>query len=258
VPVLCGTSFKNKGVQPLLDAVCDYLPAPTDVPPLNGLNPDTGNQELRAPDEKGPFSALAFKIQADPYVGRLTYFRVYSGTLDSGSYIYNSRKKNRERLSRILRMHANTREEVKQVSAGDIAAAVGLKNTSTGDTLCDEEHPIVLESMVFPEPVISVAIEPKSKADEEKLGVALGRLAEEDPTFRVRSDEETNQTIISGMGELHLEIIVDRMKRDLMFRPTSGGRRLPTAKPFVKKLKAKENIFDRQAAADSTATFILK
>jgi elongation factor G len=245
VPVLCGTSFKNKGVQPLLDAVCDYLPSPIDVPVLKGVNPETNAEEPRPADDKAPFSALAFKIQSDPYVGKVTYFRVYSGTLESGSYIYNTRKKARERLSRILRMHANTREEVKQVMAGDIAAAVGLRNTSTGDTLTDEEHPIILESMQFPEPVISVAIEPKSKADEEKLGIALGRLAEEDPTFRVRTDDETGQTVIYGMGELHLEIIVDRMKREFNVQ-ANVGRPLVAYRETIRKKVEVEGKYIRQ------------
>jgi elongation factor G len=237
VPVLCGTSFKNKGVQLLLDAVNEYLPSPLEKPALTGVNPDTNQEEPRTPDDKAPFSALAFKIQSDPYVGKVTYFRVYSGTLQSGSYVYNSRKRNRERISRILRMHANTREEIKGVQAGDIAAAVGLRNTTTGDTLCDEEHPIVLESMNFPEPVISVAIEPKSKADEEKLGVALSRLAEEDPTFRVRTDEETLQTIIAGMGELHLEIIVDRMKREFNVQANVGRPQVAYRETIRKKVE---------------------
>jgi len=237
VPVLCGTSFKNKGVQLLLDAVNEYLPSPLEKPALTGVNPDTNLEEPRTPDDKAPFSALAFKIQSDPYVGKVTYFRVYSGTLQSGSYVYNSRKRNRERISRILRMHANTREEIKGVQAGDIAAAVGLRNTTTGDTLCDEEHPIVLESMNFPEPVISVAIEPKSKADEEKLGVALSRLAEEDPTFRVRTDEETLQTIIAGMGELHLEIIVDRMKREFNVQANVGRPQVAYRETIRKKVE---------------------
>ena len=244
-PVLCGTSFKNKGVQPLLDAVCDYLPSPLDVPPLMGINPDTNQEEARPPDEKGKFAALAFKIQTDPYVGKVTYFRVYSGTLESGSYVYNSRSRVKERLSRILRMHANTREEVKSVRAGDIAAAVGLRKTGTGDTLCDEEAPIVLESIVFPEPVISVAIEPKSKADEEKLGVALSRLAEEDPTFKVRTDEETSQTIIAGMGELHLDIIVDRMRREFNVQ-ANVGRPQVAYRETIKKKAEVEGKYIRQ------------
>ena len=237
VPVLCGTSFKNKGVQPLLDAVCDYLPSPREKKAFIGINPDTNAEESRDVSDTAPLSALAFKIQTDPFVGKLTFFRVYSGTLESGSYIYNASKRSRERISRILRMHANTREEVKVVQAGDIAAAVGLRNTTTGNTLCDEEHPIILESMNFPEPVISVAIEPKSQADEEKLGVALSRLAEEDPTFRVRTDEETNQTIISGMGELHLEIIVDRMKREFNVQANVGRPQVAYRETIRKKVE---------------------
>ena len=205
-----------------MDAVCDYLPSPIDVPPIKGMNPDSQSEDHRPSDVNAPFAALAFKIQTDPYVGKLTYFRVYSGKLDKGTYVFNANKNNRERLSRILRMHANSREEIDGVEAGDIAAAVGLKNTTTGDTLCDEEHPIILESMHFPDPVIHIAIEPKSKADEEKMAIALGRLAEEDPTFRVRTDEETSQTIIGGMGELHLEIIVDRMKREFNVQANVG------------------------------------
>jgi elongation factor G len=222
IPMLCGSAFKNKGVQPMLDAVCDYLPSPLDRKNFKGTNPSTGDEETRAVDDKAPFSALAFKIQADPFIGKLTYFRVYSGSLESGSYVLNAGKNNRERISRIVRMHSNNREDIKSVNAGDIAAAVGLKNTGTGDTLCDENNPIMLESMDFPEPVIDVAIEPKSKADEEKLGVALNRLAEEDPTFRVRTNEETNQTIIAGMGELHLEVLVDRMKREFSVQANVG------------------------------------
>ncbi|MBN1824501.1 MAG: elongation factor G [Endomicrobiales bacterium] len=237
VPVLCGTSFKNKGVQPLLDAVCDYLPSPSDRPAFTGINPETNASEERKAEDNAPFSALAFKIQSDPFVGKLTYFRVYSGTLQSGSYIHNSRKGTKERISRILHMHANSREEVKAIMAGDIAAAVGLKATGTGDTLCDEDHPIVLESMQFPDPVISVAIEPKSKADEEKLGVALNRLAEEDPTFKVRTDEETSQTIIAGMGELHLEIIVDRMKREFNVQANVGRPQVAYRETVRKKIE---------------------
>lgn len=237
IPVLCGTSFKNKGVQPLLDAVCDYLPSPIEKKAFMGINPDTNAEESRDVSDTAPFSALAFKIQSDPFVGKLTFFRVYSGTIESGSYVYNTRKRSRERLSRILRMHANTREEVKVVQAGDIAAAVGLRNTTTGDSLCDEEHPIVLESMNFPEPVIHIAIEPKSQADEEKLGVALNRLAEEDPTFRVRTDEETNQTIIGGMGELHLEIIVDRMKREFNVQANVGRPQVAYRETIKKKVE---------------------
>ena len=212
-PVTCGTSYRNKGVQPMLDAIVDFMPAPTDIPPIKGVNPDTGEEDHRPSSDSEPFAALAFKIMADPFVGKLAFFRVYSGTLSSGSYVFNSTKGKKERIGRILQMHANNRKELDIVYSGDIAAAVGLKDTTTGDTLCDESHPIVLESMEFPDPVISVAVEPKTKNDQEKMGVALQKLAEEDPTFRVRTDEETGQTIISGMGELHLEIIVDRMLR---------------------------------------------
>jgi elongation factor G len=214
IPVLCGSAFKNKGVQLLLDAVVDYLPSPLDLPPVKGINPNTNQEELRYSDEAEPFAALAFKIMTDPFVGQLTYLRVYSGKLSSGSTVYNSTKGTRERIGRLLRMHANKREEIKEVNAGDIAAAVGLRNTITGDTLCDENKPIILESLMFPEPVISIAIEPKTKADQEKLGMSLNKLALEDPSFKVRYDEETGQTLISGMGELHLEIIVDRLKRE--------------------------------------------
>ena len=212
-PVLCGSSYKNKGVQMLLDAVVDYMPAPIDIPAIKGTVPGTEEETTRPSSDDEPFSALAFKIMADPYVGKLAFFRVYSGTLESGSYVFNSTKGKKERIGRILQMHANTRKEIDMVYAGDIAAAVGLKDTTTGDTLCDEKNPVILESMEFPEPVISVAVEPKTKADQEKMGTALARLAEEDPTFKVRTDEETGQTIISGMGELHLDIIVDRMNR---------------------------------------------
>ncbi|HWP92913.1 MAG TPA: elongation factor G [Thermodesulfobacteriota bacterium] len=214
IPVLCGSAFKNKGVQLLLDAVADYLPSPLDLPPIKGINPHTNSEEIRNPKETDPFSGLAFKIMTDPFVGQLTYVRVYSGKLNSGSTVYNSTKGSRERIGRLLRMHANKREEIKEVSAGDIAAIVGLKNTITGDTLCDENKPIILESLMFPEPVISIAIEPKTKADQERLGISLNKLALEDPSFKVRFDEETGQTLISGMGELHLEIIVDRLKRE--------------------------------------------
>ncbi len=245
IPVFCGTSFKNKGVQPMLDAVCDYLPSPLDRKAFDGVDPNTGEPAERPVDDNAPFSALAFKIQADPYIGKLTYFRVYSGTLESGSYVYNSVKNGKERISRIVRMHSNNREEVKEVRAGDIAAAVGLKNTGTGDTLCDETKPIILESMDFPEPVIDVAVEPKSKADEEKLGVALSRLAEEDPTFRVRTNEETNQTIIAGMGELHLEIIVDRMKREFNVQ-ANVGRPQVAYRETIKKKQEAESKYVRQ------------
>jgi elongation factor G len=214
VPVLCGSSFRNKGVQPLLDAVIDYLPSPLDLPPVRGTDPTSGETIERPADPSAPLAALAFKIISDPYVGKLTYFRVYSGTLRAGSYVYNANKDQKERVSRILQMHANHREDIPEVSAGNVVAAVGLRTTATGDSLCDETAPIVLESMHFPDPVISVAVEPRTKADEEKLTTALGRLAEEDPTFKVRFDSETGQTIISGMGELHLEIIIDRMQRE--------------------------------------------
>ncbi|MEW6425749.1 MAG: elongation factor G, partial [Bacillota bacterium] len=222
VPVLCGSSFKNKGVQPLLDAIVDYLPAPTDIPAVRGINPASGEEEQRKAGDEEPFAALAFKIMTDPYVGKLTYIRVYSGKLASGSYIYNPAKDQRERVGRILRMHANHREDIDAVYAGDIAAVVGLRKTVTGDTLCAEEHPILLEPMEFPEPVISVAIEPKTTADQDKMGVALAKLAEEDPTFRLHTDRETGQTIISGMGELHLEIIVDRLLREFKVEANIG------------------------------------
>jgi elongation factor G len=213
-PVLCGSAFKNKGVQLLLDAIIDYLPCPLDIPPVTGIEPNSGKEITRKVSDKEPFSALAFKIMTDPFVGQLTFLRVYSGTLSSGSYIYNSTKDVQERIGRLMKMHANKREETKEVKAGDIVAAVGLKSTLTGDTLCDSEHPVILEAMEFPEPVISVAIEPKTKADQEKLSVALGKLAQEDPSFKVSYNDETGQTIISGMGELHLDIIVDRLLRE--------------------------------------------
>jgi elongation factor G len=221
-PVLCGASFKNKGVQPLLDAVIDFLPSPQDIPPVEGINPETKEPETRAADDNAPFAALAFKIMSDQHVGQLVFLRVYSGTLEAGSGVYNSTKDKKERVGRLLRMHANKKEEVEAVASGDIAAAIGLKLTTTGDTLCDADKPIVLESMTFPEPVIAVAIEPKTRADEEKLGVSLSRLALEDPTFRVTSDEETSQTLIHGMGELHLEIIVDRLLREFRVEANVG------------------------------------
>ncbi|GBD40791.1 Elongation factor G [bacterium HR39] len=214
VPVLCGAAFKNKGVQPLLDAVVDYLPSPADLPPVEGVNPRTGEKETRPPEDDAPMSALAFKIMTDPFVGTLTFVRIYSGRIDGSSYVWNSTKGRRERIGRILLMHANQREEIRDASAGDIVAFVGLKETTTGDTLCDPDHPIVLEKMEFPEPVIEVAVEPKTKADQEKLSAALQKLAQEDPSFRVSIDPETGQTIIKGMGELHLEIIVDRLRRE--------------------------------------------
>ena len=222
IPVTCGTSYKNKGVQKLLDAIVDYMPSPLDIPPVVGTNPKTDEEDSRAADDSAPFSALAFKIMTDPYVGRLSFFRVYSGTLETGKTVLNSTKNQRERLSRILLMHANHREDLTMVYSGDIAAAVGLKNTTTGDTLCDEKHPIVLESMEFPEPVIRVAIEPKTKAGQEKMAIALQKLAEEDPTFKTYTDEETGQTIIAGMGELHLEIIVDRLLREFKVEANVG------------------------------------
>ena len=223
VPICCGTSYRNKGVQPLLDAVVDYMPAPTDVEAIKGINPDTDEEEVRHSDDNEPFSALAFKIATDPFVGKICFFRVYSGTVDSGAGVYNSVKGNKERMGRILQMHANHREDIETCYAGDIAAAVGLKNTTTGDTLCDEKHPVVLESMNFPEPVIRVAIEPKTKAGQEKMGIALAKLAEEDPTFKAYTDEETGQTIIAGMGELHLEIIVDRLLREFKVEANVGA-----------------------------------
>jgi elongation factor G len=222
VPILTGSALKNKGVQPMLDAVVDYLPSPLDVPPVIGLRPGTDQEILKSPDDSEPFSALAFKIAADPFVGKLAFFRVYSGTLKSGSYVLNATKGKKERIGRIVELHANHREEIEQVYAGDIAAAVGLKDTFTGDTITDPDHPVILESMTFPEPVIEVAIEPKTKADQDKLGVALQRLAEEDPTFRVHTDEESGQTLIAGMGELHLDVLVDRMVREFKVAANVG------------------------------------
>lgn len=223
VPVTCGTSYRNKGVQPLLDAIVDFMPAPTDVESIKGINPDTDEKETRHSSDSEPFSALAFKIATDPYVGKICFFRVYSGTLNAGTQVFNSVKGHRERMGRILQMHSNHREDIETVYAGDIAAAVGLKNTTTGDTLCDEDHPIVLESVNFPDPVIRVAIEPKTKAGQEKMGIALAKLSEEDPTFKAYTDEETGQTIIAGMGELHLEIIVDRMLREFRVEANVGA-----------------------------------
>ena len=222
VPVTCGTSYRNKGVQKLLDAIVDYMPAPTDIEDIKGVNPRTGEEESRPSDDNAPFAALAFKIATDPFVGKLCFFRVYSGTIEAGSTVYNSVKDNNERMGRIVQMHANDRKDIDRVYAGDIAAAVGLKNTTTGDTLCDEKHPIILESMEFPDPVIRVAIEPKTKAGQEKMGIALAKLAEEDPTFKAYTDEETGQTIIAGMGELHLEIIVDRLMREFKVEANVG------------------------------------
>ena len=222
VPVTCGSAYRNKCVQMMLDAVIDYMPSPVDIPPIKGVIPDTGEEEERPADDNGPFSALAFKIMADPFVGKLAFFRVYSGTLDAGSYVYNSTKGKKERVGRILQMHANKREDIDKVYSGDIAAAVGLKVTTTGDTLCDEKHEIILESMEFPDPVIEIAIEPKTKAGQEKMGIALAKLAEEDPTFKTYTNEDTGQTIIAGMGELHLEIIVDRLLREFKVEANVG------------------------------------
>ena len=245
-PVTCGTSYRNKGVQPMLDAIVDFMPAPTDIPPIKGVNPETGEEDHRPSSDSEPFAALAFKIMADPFVGKLAFFRVYSGTLSSGSYVFNSTKGKKERIGRILQMHANNRKELDIVYSGDIAAAVGLKDTTTGDTLCDEAHPIILESMEFPDPVISVAVEPKTKNDQEKMGVALQKLAEEDPTFRVRTDEETGQTIISGMGELHLEIIVDRMLREFKVDCAVGNPQVAYRETIRKEVEC-EGKFVRQS-----------
>ncbi|MEH6890445.1 elongation factor G [Bacillus sp. JJ864] len=245
-PVICGSAFKNKGVQILLDAVIDYLPSPLDVPAIKGIIPDSDEEIERTSSDEEPFSALAFKIMTDPYVGKLTFFRVYSGTLNSGSYVKNSTKGKRERVGRILQMHANSREEISTVYAGDIAAAVGLKDTTTGDTLCDEKNLVILESMEFPEPVISVAIEPKSKADQDKMGTALSKLSEEDPTFRAHTDQETGQTIIAGMGELHLDIIVDRMRREFKVEANVGAPQVAYRETFRAAAKV-EGKFARQS-----------
>jgi len=238
VPVICGSSFKNKGVQPMLDAVVDYLPSPVDVGAVTGIEPRSGQPIERAPSDQAPFSALAFKVMSDPYVGKLTFFRVYSGTLSKGSYIYNSTKGKKERIGRVLRMHANHREDVDEVFTGDIAAAVGLSDTTTGDTLCVEDKPVVLESIIFPDPVISIAIEPKTKADQEKLGASLARLSAEDPTFRIRTDEETGQTIIAGMGELHLEIIQDRLLREFKVEANVGRPQVAYKETIRQKARA--------------------
>ncbi|AYC30617.1 elongation factor G [Paenisporosarcina cavernae] len=245
-PVVCGTAFKNKGVQLMLDAVIDYLPAPTDVPPMTGTLPDSEEEVLRKPSDSEPFSALAFKVMTDPYVGKLTFFRVYSGVLSSGSYVQNSTKGKRERVGRILQMHANSREEIAQVYAGDIAAAVGLKDTTTGDTLCDEKSLVILESMEFPEPVISLSVEPKSKADQDKMGQALQKLQEEDPTFRAHTDQETGQVIIAGMGELHLDIIVDRMRREFKVEANVGAPQVSYRETFRSSAQV-EGKFVRQS-----------
>jgi elongation factor G len=247
-PVLCGASFKNKGVQALLDSVVDFLPAPVDVKAIKGHLPHHDETfDERAPSDDAPFAALAFKIATDPFVGKLTFFRVYSGVLESGSYVYNSTKDRRERVGRLLQMHANKREEIEEVRAGDIAAAIGLKDTRTGDTLCDDEKPIILEAMKFPAPVIDVAIEPKTKADQDKLGIALAKLAEEDPTFRVHTDAETSQTIISGMGELHLEIIVDRMMREFKVDANVGRPQVAYRETIKKRVDKVEGKFIRQS-----------
>jgi len=245
IPVLCGSAFKNKGVQSLLDAVVDFLPAPTDVPAMHGTNPNTGDDEIREADDAAPFSALAFKIMTDPFVGTLTFLRVYSGVIESGSYVFNSTKGKKERVGRLLKMHANKREDIKEINAGDIAAAVGLRDTTTGDTLCDENKPVILESIEFPEPVISIAIEPKTKADQERLGVSLQKLASEDPSFRVATDRETGQTIISGMGELHLEIIVDRLLREFKV-DASVGKPQVAYKETIRRAAEHETKFVRQ------------
>ncbi|MBS5432921.1 MAG: elongation factor G [Firmicutes bacterium] len=245
VPVVCGTSYKNKGVQKLLDAIVDYMPSPLDIPAIEGVNPKTDEEETREADDNAPFSALAFKIMTDPYVGKLGFFRVYSGTLESGKTVLNSTKGQRERIGRILQMHANHREDIEQVWSGDIAAAVGLKNTTTGDTLCDEKSPIILESMEFPDPVIRVAIEPKTKAGQEKMGIALQKLAEEDPTFKTYTDEETGQTIIAGMGELHLEIIVDRLLREFKVEANVGKPQV-SYKETVRRSATVDTRYSRQ------------
>ena len=236
VPICCGTSYRNKGVQPLLDAIVDFMPSPVDIPSIKGVNPDTDEPEERHPSDSEPFSALAFKIATDPFVGKICFFRVYSGTVNAGDSVYNTCKDNKERFGRILQMHANHREDIETVYAGDIAAAVGLKNTTTGDTLCDEKHPVILESMNFPDPVIRVAIEPKTKAGQEKMGIALAKLAEEDPTFKCYTDEETGQTIIAGMGELHLEIIVDRLLREFKVEANVGKPQVAYKETIRKKV----------------------
>ena len=246
VPICCGTAYRNKGVQPLLDAIVDFMPAPTDIEAIKGVNPDTDEEEVRHSSDEEPFAALAFKIATDPYVGKLCFFRVYSGTVNAGATVYNSVKDNRERMGRILQMHANHREDLEVVYSGDIAAAVGLKNTTTGDTLCDEKHPIVLESMNFPDPVIRVAIEPKTKAGQEKMGIGLQKLAEEDPTFKCYTDEETGQTIIAGMGELHLEIIVDRLLREFKVEANVGKPQV-AYKETIRKKVDHETKYKRQS-----------
>ena len=245
VPVLCGSSYRNKGVQPILDAIVDYLPAPTDIPDIRGLNPQTEEEEERSTSDDAPFSALAFKVMTDPFVGKLVFVRVYSGELKAGSYVYNTNRGRKERVGRIIRMHANHRSEVDKAFTGDIVAVVGLRNTGTGDTLCDETAPIMLESIQFPEPVIYVAIEPKTKVDQDKLGEALGKLEEEDPTFRIHTEPETGQTLIAGMGELHLEIIVDRLLREFKVGANVGTPEV-AYKETISKLARAEGRFIRQ------------
>ena len=246
VPVVCGTSYRNKGVQKLLDAIVDYMPSPVDIPPIKGVNPDTEEEEERPSSDDEPFSALAFKIATDPFVGRLSFIRVYSGTLNTGTQVLNSTKKQKERIGRILQMHANHREDIETVYSGDIAAVIGLKNSTTGDTLCDDKHPVILESMEFPEPVIRVAIEPKTKAGQEKMGIALMKLAEEDPTFKTYTDEETGQTIIAGMGELHLEIIVDRLLREYKVEANVGAPQV-AYKETIKQSVKQDTKYARQS-----------
>ncbi len=244
-PVICGTAFKNKGVQPLLDAVVDYLPSPLDIPPVEGTDPDSGQPVLRKADDKEPFSALAFKIMTDPFVGQLVFIRLYSGQLKTGDTVYIVSKQRGERIGRLLKMHANKREEISEIYAGDICAAVGLKNVTTGDTICDKNHPVLLESIEFPAPVISVAVEPKTKADQEKMGIALSRLAQEDPTFKVNTDPDSGQTIISGMGELHLEIIIDRMMREYKVEANVGKPQV-AYRETIRKVSEAEGKFIRQ------------
>jgi len=246
VPIFCGSSLRNKGVQPLLDAVVEYLPSPMDIPPAEGIDPKTQEKSIRKPEISEPFSGLAFKIQTDPHVGKLTYLRVYSGKLDSGSYAYNATKKEKERIGRLLLMHANDREEIAQAVAGEIVAVVGLKATTTGDTLCDENHPILFEGIEFADPVISLSIEPKTKADQEKMGYALAQLSEEDPTFKIRTNHETGQTLIAGMGELHLEIIVDRMKREFKVEANTGNPQV-AYKETIKQMAEGEGKYIRQS-----------
>ena len=235
-PMFCGSAYKNKGVQMMLDGIVDYMPSPLDIPAIKGIDPDTGEEDERHSSDKAPFAALAFKIVADPFVGKLAFFRVYSGTLKAGSYVYNATKGKKERIGRIMQMHANHRQEIEMVYSGDLAAAVGLKQTTTGDTLCDEDHPIILESMEFPDPVIEIAIEPKTKAGQEKMGIALAKLAEEDPTFKTYTNADTGQTIIAGMGELHLEIIVDRLLREFKVEANVGKPQVSYKETITKEV----------------------